>query len=94
MKDQSKTKKTLIQELDAQKMRIAELEKLESDHKQVEEALRVSEENYRNLFENANEAIFIAEDGKMVFLNPITAILCGSFTRMTGTWLSTCMSGE
>ena len=37
MKDQSKTKKTLIRELDAQKMRIAELEKLESDHKQVEE---------------------------------------------------------
>jgi len=55
------------------------LEQSESDRKQVEEALRVSEENYRNLFENANEAIFIAENGKMVFLNPITAIMCGLF---------------
>jgi PAS domain-containing protein len=77
MKDQSKTKKTLIRELDAQKMRIAELEKLESDHKQVEEALRVSEEKYRNLFQNANEAIFVAQDGKLVFLNPMSVKLIG-----------------
>jgi len=35
-------------------------------------ALRESEENYRNLFENANEAIFVAQDGKIVFFNPRT----------------------
>ncbi|HEY5498696.1 MAG TPA: PAS domain S-box protein [Syntrophales bacterium] len=62
-------------------MRIAELEESESDHKQAEEALRESEENYRNLFENANEAIFIAENGKMVFLNPITTIISGYSTE-------------
>jgi diguanylate cyclase (GGDEF)-like protein/PAS domain S-box-containing protein len=77
MKDQSKTKQALIQELASLRQRIEELEQLESDHKQVEEALRVSEENYRNLFENANEAIFVVEKGKMVFLNPISAIMCG-----------------
>jgi diguanylate cyclase (GGDEF)-like protein/PAS domain S-box-containing protein len=35
--------------------------------------LQESEENYRNLFENASEAIFVAQDGKLVFLNPMTA---------------------
>ncbi|PKN04622.1 MAG: hypothetical protein CVU74_05955, partial [Deltaproteobacteria bacterium HGW-Deltaproteobacteria-9] len=42
-----------------------------------EEALRDSEEKYRNLFENANEAMFVAQDGKLVFLNPRTAMITG-----------------
>jgi len=45
--------------------------------KLAEEALRESEERYRNLFENANEAIFVAQDGKLVFLNPVTSQLIG-----------------
>ncbi len=45
--------------------------------KQAEEALRLSEENYRNLFENANEAIFVVQDGKLVFLNPMTNKMIG-----------------
>ncbi len=45
--------------------------------KQAEEALRESEEKYRNLFENVNEAIFVAQDGKIVFLNPMTAMVTG-----------------
>jgi len=43
----------------------------------TEEKLRESEEKYRNLFENANEAIFIADEGKLVFLNPMTAMMVG-----------------
>ena len=46
-----------------------------TDSKRVEEALRKSEEQYRNLFENANEAIFVAQDGKLVFVNPMTVRL-------------------
>jgi two-component system cell cycle sensor histidine kinase/response regulator CckA len=48
-----------------------------TDRKQAEEALRESEEKHRNLFENANEAMFVAQDGKLVFLNPRTAMMTG-----------------
>ena len=46
-------------------------------HEGTEEALRESEERYRNLFENAAEAIFVAQDGRFVFLNPMTAMMTG-----------------
>jgi PAS domain S-box-containing protein/putative nucleotidyltransferase with HDIG domain len=45
--------------------------------KQAEEALRESEEKYRNLFDNAGEAIFVAQEVKIVFLNPRTSCLIG-----------------
>ena len=45
--------------------------------KQIEEALRVSEEKYRKVVENALEAILIAVDGVIVFTNRGTEILTG-----------------
>jgi PAS domain S-box-containing protein len=45
--------------------------------KKTEEKLRDSEEKYRNLFENATQAIFVVQDGKLAFLNPMTAVLTG-----------------
>lgn len=43
-----------------------------TERKRIEAALRESEEKYRNLFENANEAIFVVQDGRLVFSNPKT----------------------
>jgi PAS domain S-box-containing protein len=43
----------------------------------AELALRESEEQYRNLFENANEAIIVAQDGKSAFFNQMTISLLG-----------------
>jgi diguanylate cyclase (GGDEF)-like protein/PAS domain S-box-containing protein len=48
-----------------------------TERKRAEAVLRESEERYRSLFENANEAIFVAQDGRLVFLNPMTSRLIG-----------------
>ena len=51
MKDQNKTKDQLIVELEKARQRISELEQPETERGQAEQALRESEERYRDLFE-------------------------------------------
>jgi PAS domain S-box-containing protein len=48
-----------------------------TERKKAERALRVSEEKYRALFDNATEAIFVVQGGKLVFCNPMTTRLMG-----------------
>jgi two-component system cell cycle sensor histidine kinase/response regulator CckA len=74
MKEGRKTKEQMIKEL---RRRIEELERLEAERKQVQEALRVSEEKYRVLVENASEAIVVAQDGMLKFSNPKASEVTG-----------------
>lgn len=49
-----------------------------TERKQAEEALRIAEENYRSIFENALEGIFqITVDGQYLKLNPAMARIYG-----------------
>ncbi len=48
--------------------------------KRSEEALRENEEKYRILFENTNEAIFVVQNAKLVFINPVTPTMIGYST--------------
>lgn len=49
-----------------------------TDRKQAEEALRIAEENYRSIFENALEGIFQSTpDGRFINVNPALAKIYG-----------------
>jgi len=61
MEDKEKNQKQLLEEIKLLKARIGELEKLDVARKKAEEMLLVSEENYRQIFEHSNDAIFIAD---------------------------------
>ena len=46
-----------------------------TEHKQAEDALRASVQKYSVVLENTNEAIFIAQDGLLKYVNPATVRL-------------------
>lgn len=68
MKDMSKDE--LIRELTILRKRVNVLEKSEIKHRDAKEALYESEERYRLFMENANEGIFVIQDGVIKNPNP------------------------
>ncbi len=79
MNDKYKTKEQFIEELEKARQRIAELEASETELKEIEKSLRESEEKYRKQFEEALDAIFIAdaETGILINCNRAASTLVG-----------------
>ena len=78
MKDETKSKEQLLNELAALRQRIAELEKTERALKKSEEALRESEEQYRTIVEAQMELVCrFLPDGTLTFVNEAICQLLG-----------------
>jgi len=79
MQKQTKTKEQLTNELEKMRQRTAELEKVEAEHRRMEEALRQSEGKYHTIFSESRDGIVLvdAETGAISDCNP-------EFERQTG----------
>jgi PAS domain S-box-containing protein len=78
MKDQFEAKEALIQELVFLRKRISELERSESESKQMVEELREDEEKYRNILENIEDGYFeVDRAGDFTFFNPSICRILG-----------------
>ncbi len=77
MKVESKTNKELIRELVALRRRITELEQSESERKQMEEALRESEEKFSTLVRQAKDGVILIQDNILTFANEAMADILG-----------------
>ena len=68
MKNQSKTKQVLIQELVSLRQRIAELEQSESERKRVNDLLQLHSEILAHMVESVH--LIRVDDGVIVYTNP------------------------
>jgi PAS domain-containing protein len=70
MREPSKTKQALANELESLKQRIRELEQAESDRKRAEEALESERTLLRNLIDNVPDRIYAKDsEGRFIICN-------------------------
>lgn len=74
---EDKTKEELENELAELQKQVADLEKSEIEHKQVEETLRESEGKFRDLTEKSLVGVYLIRDGVFKYVNPRLADIFG-----------------
>ena len=81
--NQSKKKEPLIAELATLQEQVAELEKKATEYQRVFDALQVSENRYRRLFETAQDGILIldAKTGQITDVNQFLVNILGYTAR-------------
>ena len=78
MSDRDKSKTQLMAELAAARARIAELEEVAGQRRQLEEALRESEWKYRTLLDSIEEGYYeVDRAGNLLFFNEALRRLIG-----------------
>lgn len=83
MDDRLKSKDQLIQELSELRAKLKHINESQAFRaaQETEEALRISEEKYRSIFENATEGIFQSTpEGRFISVNPAFVKMCGFST--------------
>jgi diguanylate cyclase (GGDEF)-like protein/PAS domain S-box-containing protein len=78
MKDQFKTKQALIQELASLRQRIEALEQSETDHKQAEEVLKLSQIRLSTIMDNMGDIVAVFD------FNGIVTFVTESYQRILG----------
>jgi diguanylate cyclase (GGDEF)-like protein/PAS domain S-box-containing protein len=78
MRDNDKTKRQLIEELESLRNQLAELKRIETAHKQIELALQESEARYCNLFNDIPVALYrTTSTGQFLDANPAMIKMMG-----------------
>ena len=73
MKDKGKAQGQLMEEPEHLRKRVAELESMDAEREQAEQALHESEEKYREVVERASDGIVILQDLIIQYANPRVA---------------------
>ena len=81
MKDEAKTKKQLIEELDELRRKLSEQDNMDSECRRAEEALRESEERFRIIFDSARDGFYVIDlEGRYKEVNDAGCAIFG-YTR-------------